>query len=157
MGAHAGFDRRCPLSLRYFEEDDYREYPENQRSTRADYDNSVRYSDFVVDSIFSIVSQRDAIVIYGPDHGIDIFESNPDLACHSRNSDPVSVKAALDIPFLIYMTPLFRENHAEFAQRAMHSVDQTFDLENIIYLMMDIMQCDFEKPVVAKKSLARKQ
>lgn len=157
MGCHEDFKKRYPSSFNYFKESDYNSYPENQRTERAAYDNSVRYNDYIVNSIFDLVCQHDAIVIYAPDHGIDIFESNPNVANHSNNMDPVSVKAALDIPFLIYMTPLFWERHVDFTQRALQSTNKPFNLEDIIYLMMDIMQCDFEKPIVAQKSLARKE
>ena len=156
MGCHASFDRRYPSSFNFFKENEYKSYPQNQRKVRADYDNAVRYNDYVVNSVFDIVSQRDAIVIYAPDHGLDIYESNPNVAAHGNASNPVSLKAALDIPFLIYMTPQFRERHADFAQRAQQSVNREFNMENIVYLIMDLMQCDFEKPMVAQKSLIRK-
>ena len=156
MGCHVHFAARYPSSFNFFKENDYKNYPENQRILRAAYDNAVRYNDYVVNSVFDMVSQRDAIVIFAPDHGLDIYESNPNAAGHCNVSNPISVKAAHDIPFLIYMTPLFRERHGDFAQRAQQSVDREFDMEDIIYLIMDLMQCDFEKPMVAQKSLIRK-
>lgn len=156
MGCHEDFEKRYPSSFNYFKERDYKKYPESQRTKRAFYDNAVRYNDYVVNSVFNLISKRDAIVIYTPDHGLDIFESNPNVAAHSNNSNPVSVKAALDIPFLIYMTPLFRERHGDFAQRAINSTNRSFDMENIVYLMMDMMQCDFKNHTVAQKSLTRR-
>ena len=156
MGCHELFIYRYPSSFNFFKENDYKNYPQNQRTGLATYDNAVRYNDYVVNSVFDMVSQRDAIVIYAPDHGLDIYESNPNVAAHANNSNPISVKAARDIPFLIYMTPQFREHHADFAHRAEQSLDRDFDMENIVYLIMDLMQCDFEKPMVAQKSLIRK-
>ncbi len=155
MGCHASFDRRYPSSFSFFKENDYKKFPENQRKGMVTYDNAVRYNDYVVNSVFNIVSQQDAIVIYAPDHGLDVYESN-NVAAHSNDSNPVGLKAALDIPFLIYMTPQFRERHTDFVQRASQSLDREFDMEDIIYLIMDLMQCDFEKPVVSQKSLIRK-
>ncbi len=157
MGCHENFKKRYPSSFNFFKESDYSGYPQKQRAERAAYDNSIRYNDYVVNSVFDLVSQHDAIVIYAPDHGIDVFESNPNVANHSNNMDPISVKAALDIPFLIYMTHLFRERHSDFAQRALQSVNRSFNLEDVIYLMMDIMQCDFENSIVAQKSLVRRE
>ena len=155
MGCHASFDKRYPSSFNFFKENDYKNYPENQRNGLATYDNAVRYNDYVVNSVFDMVSQRDAVVIYAPDHGLDVYESN-NVAAHSNDANPVGLKAAHDIPFLIYMTPQFRECHAEIVQRAQQSLDRDFDMENIVYLIMDLMQCDFEKPMVAQKSLIRK-
>ena len=156
MGCHEEFESRYPSSFNFFKENEYKSYPQNQRKVRATYDNAVRYNDYVVNCIFDMVSQRDAIVIYAPDHGLDIYESNPNVAAHANDLNPVSLKAARDIPFLIYMTPQFRESHAEIAQRAEQSLNREFDMENIVYLIMDLMQCDFEKPMVAQKSLIRK-
>ncbi len=154
MGCHQEFKSRYPESFAYFKENDYADKPQAQRATLASYDNAVRYNDYVVNAMFNLVRQRDAIVVYAPDHGLDIYESYPDYFGHAKGDNPAGIKAARDIPFLIYMTPTFRQCHADIAQRASQSGDRPFDMENFIYLLMDLMQCDFaESPLVARKSL----
>ena len=155
MGCHQSFNRRYPAAFQYFKPEDYANRPVNQREKVAAYDNAVRYNDYVINSLYDLVSGRDAIVVYAPDHGLDIYESRPDFAGHVHDTNPIGIKAARDIPFLIYMTPQFKKRHSDWVKRVKLNLDRKFDTENMIYLMMDLMNCDFTTPIVAKKSLLR--
>ncbi len=153
MGCHAEFVKRYPATFSHFKESDYADSLSGQRYKLSAYDNAVRYNDYVVNAMFDAVKRKEAIVIYSPDHGLDVFESNPQVASHANRSNPVSVKAGHDIPFLVYMSPLFRQRNPDIVARMEKSIRRDFDLENIIYLMMDLMRCDFPTPAVGAKSL----
>ncbi len=157
VGCHMSFAMRYPSTFAYFKESDYTDYPAKQRKKRATYDNAVRYNDYVVSTLMDMVRHREAVVVYAPDHGLDIFESHPDIAAHSNADNPVSSKAGHDIPLLIYTTETYRRRHPDTMQRMKKSVGRTFDMEDAPYLMMDLMQCDFvSAPAVPQKSLIRK-
>ena len=155
MGCHQKFECRYPKSFARFSEKDYPERPIGQRSKVAAYDNAVVYNDFVVNAMFDMVKQRDAIVIYAPDHGLDIYESHPDYAGHAKTNNPIGLKAAHDIPFLVFATEPFRRQHPDITARLQRNTETEFDMENMIYLLMDIMQCDFVNGKTKTKSLAR--
>ncbi len=155
-GCHESFYMRYPERFAHFWPNDYSDYPEHQRSTLCTYDNAVLYNDYVVSSLFDMIGGREAIAIYTPDHGIDIYESDPTFAGHAIVSNPKSYDLSRDIPCLIYMTPLFRKRHPDVAECVAKSVHKSFDMEDAIYLMMDLMHCDFkDSPAVAQKSLLR--
>lgn len=156
MGCHGSFAMRYPSTFAYFKESEYADYPAKQRKKRATYDNSVRYNDYIVSTIMDMVRHREAVVVYAPDHGLDIFESNPNTAAHGNPDNPISSKAGHDIPFIIYTTETYRQRHPDTVLRMKKSVGRTFDMEDIPYLIMDLMQCDFASaPAVERKSLIR--
>lgn len=156
MGSHGAFDRRYPDEFKYFKESDYTNRPANQRKTMAQYDNTVLYNDYVVNKILDMVSRRDAIVVYAPDHGLDVYESRADYVGHGLATNEVSRKAGTEVPFIIYMTDKFKARHANIAERVKPNLSRNFNEENIVYVMMDLMQCDFNPPTVDSKSLLRK-
>ncbi len=157
MGCHQSFKMRYPAAFAHFKASDYADYPACQREKRATYDNSVRYNDYIVSTLMDMVRHREAVVVYAPDHGLDIFESDPNTAGHGNPANPVSSKAGHDIPFLIYTTETYRQRHPDIVQRMKASVDRSFDMEDAPYLMMDLMQCDFTStPAMTRKSLIRK-
>lgn len=156
MGCHQEYEMRYPSTFAHFKENGYTNRPKQQRHKLATYDNAVLYNDYIVSAIMDMVRHREAVVVYAPDHGADIFESNPDVASHANADNPVSSKAGHDIPLIIYTTETYRQRHPNTMQRMKKSVNRTFDMEDAPYLMMDIMQCDFaSKPAVGRKSLIR--
>ena len=156
MGCHGEYEMRYPSTFDRFKESEYANRPEHQRYKFATYDNAVLYNDYIVSTIMDMVGDREAVVIYAPDHGEDVYEGNPYIAGHSNIDNPISSKAGHDIPFIIYTTEAYRQRHPDTVQRMKESVSRKFDLEDAPYLMMDFMQCDFvSQPAVKQKSLIR--
>ncbi len=158
MGCHQNYTMRYPAAYDRFKASEYADRPKHQRSTLAAYDNAVLYNDYIVSTIMNLVADREAVVVYAPDHGHDVYESNPDVACHANAANPVSSKAGHDIPFIIYTTKTYRQRHPDTVERMRKSTARPFDMEDAPYLMMDLMQCDFTAaPAVAQRSLIRKR
>jgi len=100
MGSHEGFESRYPQDYADFTAEDYPDRPENQRWTLAAYDNSILYNDFVVSSLMKMFLDSNSFVVYFPDHGLDIFDTDSEYAGHARTSDTNSFKAGITIPFI---------------------------------------------------------
>lgn len=153
MGCHVEFQRRYPERFGRFKPSDYTTLPAAHRMNIATYDNAMLYNDYVVSSIIDLTSRKDAVVIYSPDHGLDLYKSRPDYCDHALDSDTLSVRKSREIPFVIYPSPLYRQLRPEMTKRMAESVKNSFDTENLIYLVMDLMQCTFTTPIVKQKSL----
>jgi heptose-I-phosphate ethanolaminephosphotransferase len=119
-------------------------YPENQRSIIAAYDNSVRYTDWVINEAFKSFKDDEAIVFYFPDHGLDLFYTRPDYYLHAIASNPESFAAAAEIPFFVYSTEKFRSRFPDTITRIQNSVDHDFRTDDLIYTVMDISGISFE-------------
>lgn len=143
MGSHMVFSERYPKDYQMFLPRDYMNYPENQRRTLAEYDTSLAYNDSIVSSLFHIFDKQNSIVFYLSDHGLDIFESSNNYVGHGREGNIISEKAAYKIPFMIYTTRLFQNQHEDLIKRIMKSKEKPFRTDDLIYTLMDVAGASF--------------
>ena len=115
--------------------DDY-DVPRNQKNILAAYDNATLYNDSVVAAIISCFKDEDALVIYLADHGLDLFYTDSDYAAHGKPTNPKSDKLARQIPFMIYVSESFRQNHSELASRIIAAKAIPFCTELLIYKLL---------------------
>ena len=116
MGSHLMYKARYPQKTRKFLQDNMYDRPEltkKQRMILADYDNSVRYNDSIVWAVTQRFADKDAVVIYMPDHGEEIFDGEPYMygRMHGANIDYRLARNEMEIPFWIWGSPKYRENH----------------------------------------------
>ena len=152
MGQHEVFRDRYPSGFNKFDEKDYTDLslsPKN-RKTLSEYDNATLYNDFVIDKIISNISGSDAILIYFPDHGLDVFESGPDFCGHAKNI-PESRKAALEIPMFVFLSDKFIEKRPEISKRLRSSTGNKMVTDKLIYTVMDILGLRFLESDDVKK------
>lgn len=100
MGSHEEFESRYPQGYAKFSPNDYSDKPKNQRRTLSAYDNSIFYNDFIVSELFQIFIGYNNLVIYFPDHALDIFDTDPEYAGHARTKDSISFRTGREIPFI---------------------------------------------------------
>lgn len=143
MGSHAEFRERYPAEYSFYGADDYLDYPESQRSILAEFDNSLRYTDWVVHEVIDTFKDEEAVVIYLSDHGLDLFHSRPDYYLHALVSNPESVSYASEIPFLIYVTDKYKAKYPDTVSRMEKSLDHRFKTDDLIYTIMDIANISF--------------
>ena len=117
MGSHLMYKSRYPQNAthKYLKEDMYNrpELTKKQRMILADYDNSVRYNDSIVWAVTQRFADKDAVVIYMPDHAEEIFDGEPYMygRMHGANIDYRLARNEMEIPFWIWGSPKYRENH----------------------------------------------
>ena len=139
MGQHGVYAKRYPESFAHFEASDYIDLPENQRSIIAEYDNATLYNDYIVSSLMNRYSGSDAVVFYFPDHGQDLFETDPDKFGHGRLGNAESVIVGTQIPFFIYTNSLFRETHPEALALINKRKDIQLNTTDFYSLALDVM------------------
>ena len=115
MGSHVDYSARYPKAFRQFTPQQY-DRPEltpKQLQTLAHYDNSLLYNDSILKAVTSHFADRDAVVIYVPDHGEEVFDSEPYTSgrLHNADIDYRLARNEMEIPFWIWGSPLYRENH----------------------------------------------
>lgn len=116
MGSHVDYQARYPQkSFRRFTPQQY-DRPDltpKQRQTLAHYDNSLLYNDSILKAITDHFADKDAVVIYVPDHGEEIFDSEPYMSgrLHNADIDYRLARNEMEIPFWIWGSPQYIENH----------------------------------------------
>jgi heptose-I-phosphate ethanolaminephosphotransferase len=118
----------------------------------ADYDNAVLYGDWIVSELMRSFSDKEAIVFFFPDHALDIYDSDPSYVGHTRPTNPQSVQAGLQIPFLVYTTASYREHFLDKNARLIKSVDKPYNTEDLVYTIMDLANASFaDDPSLAEE------
>ena len=152
MGQHTGYDERCPDSERVFVAADYahrKELPSNSKAYIAHYDNATLYNDKVVAAIFDQFRERDAIVIYLSDHGEEVFDYRDRMG---RSHDPIitpeRAKYQFEVPFMIWMSDRYKENHPDMVSRIERSVNRPYMTDDLPHLMLDLagIECEWFDP-----------
>lgn len=115
-GSHVDYRGRYPQKTdTYFTPEMYDrpELTDRQLKILAHYDNSLRYNDSIVWAITQRFVDEDAVVIYMPDHGEEIFDSKPYTygRIHSASIDYRLARNEMEIPFWIWGSPKYRELH----------------------------------------------
>ena len=115
-GSHVDYQARYPQKThRFFTPDMYQrpELTEKQLQLLSDYDNSLRYNDSIVYAITQRFINEDAVVIYMPDHSEEIFDGEPYIygRLHSTEIDYRLARNEMEIPFWVWGSPQYRENH----------------------------------------------
>ena len=115
MGSHVDYRARYPKTRTYFTKEMYNrpELPEKKLRLLTEYDNSLRYNDSIVYAITQRFIDEDAVVIYMPDHAEEIFDGKPYAygRMHSATIDYRLARNEMEIPFWIWGSPKYRENH----------------------------------------------
>jgi heptose-I-phosphate ethanolaminephosphotransferase len=116
MGSHMDYRARYPQKThRHFTPQMYNrpDLTNEQKQILADYDNSLRYNDSIVYAITQRFADKDAVVIYVPDHGEEMFDDKP-LRYGRNHSAEVDYRLArneMEIPFWIWGSPQYIEKH----------------------------------------------
>ena len=116
MGSHVDYRARYPQKRQTVFASQMYDRPElndKQKQILAHYDNSLRYNDSIVACITQRFADQDAVVIYVPDHGEEIFDGSPYMygRMHGANIDYRLARNEMEIPFWIWGSPQYRENH----------------------------------------------
>lgn len=116
MGSHVDYRVRYPQpQFRLFTPQMYNrpELTDKQKRILSDYDNSLLYNDSILFAITQRFTDKDAVVIYVPDHGEEIFDGEPYMygRMHGANIDYRLARNEMEIPFWIWGSPKYRENH----------------------------------------------
>ena len=143
MGSHFDYAMRYPKEFARFTEQDYASQPQDHRATLAAYDNSILYNDYVVAQIINLFKDRDAVVIYLPDHGQVIYRDpkSPDYFSHGKKKNALSYALGVEIPLFIYTSPLYQERHPDIMQRISERQGklERWNSDDLPYLLLDLI------------------
>lgn len=142
-GQHATYSERYPAEFAKFKACNIKSQlplSKEQRSVVANYLNATCYNDFVVDSIISMFSNRDAIVMYFSDHGEEVYnyrlqQGRTDL----KNDDLRAMHHQLDIPFFIYVSPRYAAKHPQVVKSISKSVNRPFMTDNLPQVIFNLL------------------
>ena len=141
MGSHIDYRARYPQKTQtVFTSPMYNrpELNDKQKQILAHYDNSLRYNDSIVACVTQRFMNQDAVVIYVPDHGEEIFDGSPYMygRMHGANIDYRLARNEMEIPFWIWGSPQYRENHPYGWQAIQNAKDRPLMIDALPHLLL---------------------
>uniref|UniRef100_A0AB33IVJ2 Phosphoethanolamine transferase CptA n=1 Tax=Prevotella sp. GTC17253 TaxID=3236793 RepID=A0AB33IVJ2_9BACT len=142
IGQHVSYRDRFPRNRTHFYASSYEnkrpELNDRQRKMLSFYDNAVLYNDSVVDQIIRRFENRDAIVIYMPDHGEECYEETRGFICrnHSAAIDYPLAKYEFEIPFWIYCSPRYAHQHPEIYREIVAARNRKYMTDALPHLLL---------------------
>ena len=137
MGCHGEYENRyTPDFAKFSDVDETKGIIKTQeaKTKRAQYDNAILYNDTIVTQVMEAFKDKDAIVIYMPDHGEEVY----DLKNFNGHSDDNPTKSMLEIPFVIYTTETFKQKYPLVDAQIRASVDKKYMTDDLIHTILDI-------------------
>ena len=124
-GSHFNYQERYPRSFAFFKPDSKSEAkPENRRDLLNAYDNTIRYTDYILHGIIErlqkwegiqtktdgIYGQPISAMLYTSDHGENIFDDERCLFLHAA---PKASDYELHVPFIIWTSEGFSKQYPD--------------------------------------------
>ena len=124
-GSHFNYQERYPRSFAYFKPDSRSEAkPENRRDLLNAYDNTIRYTDYILHGIIErlqkwegiqtktdgVYDQPTSAMLYTSDHGENIFDDDRHLFLHAA---PKASDYELHVPFIIWTSVGFSKQYPD--------------------------------------------
>lgn len=135
MGSHRRYTNRYPTNFTRFKSNDIKKnISPDKKQTIAEYDNSVLYNDYVVDEIIQRFEKKNAVIICFPDHGEEVYDMRNMSGHGLTNPTPPMYK----IPFTIWTSAIFKQNHPELEMNIQASTQKSFNTAGLIHLILNI-------------------
>lgn len=135
LGSHSEYSHRFPPEFRRFGIDDERRtlpgrrLDEERLQRRADYDNSLLYTDSILGCIIDSVAAlpEASLVVYFSDHGENVYDE--DNYCGRG-------KKYVRVPFVIYANAAYRRRNPDIMTRIEESLARPYSTANLVHLLM---------------------
>ncbi len=114
-GSHFNYRERYPRTMAYFQPDERTEATfENRVQLTNAYDNSLRYTDYVLHRLIGLLEERggQAALLYTSDHGENLYDDDRRLFLHAS---PRASEYELHVPFLLWLSEDYRQTCPEVA------------------------------------------
>lgn len=142
FGQHYPAEIQVPGNHFFFSQNDESraDLNERERLDVSNYDNATRYNDFVLKNVIDLWRNEDAIIIYFSDHGDEIhdFRSKIGRSFDFATGGAKVVHCQLDIPFLVYVTDLYKKDHPEIIRKLQSSIYNHFMTDDLSHMLLEL-------------------
>lgn len=146
MGSHWDYSKRYPAKFDFFRPSGTSVSINPPNSSKKEeivnsYDNTIRYTDYIIDSVIQIIRKYNAIsyVTYVSDHGEDLFDLNKtQLNFHlsaSRNT--------LHVPYFIWTSNEYNTTYKWKRQNLLKNKNRRLGENDIFYTLLNMSNISF--------------
>lgn len=153
MGQHVNYRIRCPKQKMKFFPEDYDRPQNTQKEKRniAFYDCAVWYNDSVVGAIVDRFKNDDAIIIYFPDHGDEVYGPGSLHHCgrnHTTNITKDIAQQEYEVPMWFYWTKKYGKRHPDVVASIKKAKNKPFMTDAMSHLLLGLadIKCKAYRP-----------
>ncbi len=136
MGSHSQYDKRYPSNFNVFKEGK----DKRQRTIDA-YDNSVLYSDYIVNAMLDILDayakkhpQTRVSALYISDHGENVYDDGQNAGHDVADTIPYSIA---EIPFVLWTNP-YNARDLQRADSLRKLLHQPYMIDDLFHTFIDL-------------------
>ncbi|MCD4680812.1 MAG: phosphoethanolamine transferase [Bacteroidales bacterium] len=136
MGSHSSYSKRYPSDFDIFNGSN------NREETIAEYDNSMLYNDFIIDSLLNIIITNDSpqnssiiSAIYLSDHGENVYDEL-DRVGHDYSKELPN--ANVEVPFIVWLSPGYLNLNPEKVKVINSNRNKPFVSDDLFHSIMDL-------------------
>ena len=153
MGQHVNYRIRCPKQKMKFFASGY-DRPQNtlkEKKNIAYYDCAVWYNDSVVGAIVDRFKNDDAVIIYFPDHGDEVYGPGSLHHCgrnHTTNITKDIAQQEYEIPMWFYCTAKYSKRHPDVVAAIKKAKNKPFMTDAMSHLLLGLagIKCKAYRP-----------
>ena len=156
MGVHGTYDKRYPEEFDYYKDTPPQIFNTKERAIRYTnyYDNAVRYNDYVIRNIISLVKEKDenSSITYFSDHGEEVYDTM-DFMGHQENAP---TNPMYEIPFILWFSEKFKEQNSIEMDNIRSYTDRKYILEDFPYIFADLTNIQLRNKDLSKNLIHKK-
>ena len=133
MGSHSSYKKRYPSDYRVFENE-----TSGQEKTIAQYDNSILYNDFIVDSLLNSLKSHGtglSSAVYISDHGENVYDEKNNVGHNYTGKLP---NANVEIPFIVWLSPQFKNTYTSQTNTILNNVNTPFVSDDLFHSIINL-------------------
>lgn len=140
-GSHISYHKKYPESFNFFTDEPQTQFKTDEAyQVINEYDNSIRYNDFIVSQVIEMVKKanKNSYVVYFSDHGEEVFKDYEYFGHH----ESIGSNAMFEIPFIVWTSYQYNEKSTiNFNEQ----LDRKYNLEDFIYSFSEISRIKFDQ------------
>ncbi len=147
MGSHFNYNQRYPENFNVFKPSgDGGPINPTEKSNKSTlinaYDNSILYTDMVLDSIISVVKDQHAIsyMMYLADHGENLFDDERQLSLHAPGEP---TKYVTHIPFFIWTSDKYDSTYHSKSTALKTHLSSKISSDNVFESLLDMSNISY--------------
>lgn len=137
IGNHMSYSKRYPNQFNQFEGDG-----SEQSNTKAEYKNSLLYTDYIVDSIFTLLDEQSKAdpnhiisALYISDHGENVYDYKNQIGHGYSKSVP---KVNVEVPFVVWLSKGFKTYFEEKSAQIKLNQNLPYVSDDLFHSLIDI-------------------
>ena len=145
-GSHFNYFERYPREFAHFTPDEATEVEvKNRQQLINAYDNSIRYTDFVLAEIIKEIAalKEQAFALYFSDHGDDVGLEAESCHCHTTNPAR-QTEPMFEIPFLLWTNKAYGNANSSLISSLPQYIDRPFVNHNLIHSLPTLAGLSFD-------------